>query len=235
MFKRILAASLKLAHLPPSKAALALPLRWSGGRIPGLVAYHFALHSDDGLPLYLLLWTLVWIDQRCVEGRYSKINNEKHTCCFQGAWEVFFVQSINARGPPSLPGSHVECFAKSMFPIPIRQNIIHPSSQTPKNYKPQNQTSKYGNVLYRKDRFMNSLKRTNAYNNSQRRNKNDSTKCYQQKSFPQTTPLPGHVFSRRTFWFDRVCVRQDEAFEKAKTIDAIPAFVANSAQLLGLR
>ncbi|CAE7867464.1 hypothetical protein AK812_SmicGene34651 [Symbiodinium microadriaticum] len=42
----------------------------------------------------------------------------------------------------------------------------------------------------------------------------------------------GHTLSRRTFWFDRICVHQENLDLKAKTIDALPHFVANSREML---
>ena len=44
----------------------------------------------------------------------------------------------------------------------------------------------------------------------------------------------GHTLSRRTFWFDRICVHQENLELKAKTIDALPHFVAKSRQMLVL-
>ena len=44
----------------------------------------------------------------------------------------------------------------------------------------------------------------------------------------------GHVFCRKTLWFDGVCVNQADVFEKAAILRAIPAFVANSSEMLVL-
>ena len=44
----------------------------------------------------------------------------------------------------------------------------------------------------------------------------------------------GHLLSRKSFWFDRICVNQADVFEKAAVLQAIPAFVANSNEMLVL-
>eukprot|EP00438_Fugacium_kawagutii_P004970 Skav222401 [mRNA] locus=scaffold4422:329730:331385:+ [translate_table: standard] len=44
----------------------------------------------------------------------------------------------------------------------------------------------------------------------------------------------GHTVSRKSFWLDRVCVDQDKKDVKAQILDAIPAFVAQSSQMLVL-
>ena len=46
--------------------------------------------------------------------------------------------------------------------------------------------------------------------------------------------LFGHVFSKTCIWFDQVCVEQDQPSVKAQTLQAVPAFVAQSAQMLVL-
>eukprot|EP00438_Fugacium_kawagutii_P023821 Skav220110 [mRNA] locus=scaffold1727:97641:99233:+ [translate_table: standard] len=44
--------------------------------------------------------------------------------------------------------------------------------------------------------------------------------------------LFGHVCSKRSFWFDAVCVDQSNAFVKAQTLRTIPAFIAQSNKML---
>ena len=45
--------------------------------------------------------------------------------------------------------------------------------------------------------------------------------------------LVGHqVFARQSFWFDRICVDQSDMAVKEQTLQAIPAFVAQSKQML---
>ena len=44
----------------------------------------------------------------------------------------------------------------------------------------------------------------------------------------------GHLFSSRAFWFDAICVDQENVFEKTAILQAIPAFVAKSTQMLVL-
>ena len=44
----------------------------------------------------------------------------------------------------------------------------------------------------------------------------------------------GHSLARKTFWLDAACVNQANVFEKAATLQALPAFVANSSQMLVL-
>lgn len=54
--------------------------------------------------------------------------------------------------------------------------------------------------------------------------------------FPMGTFLisyfSGQCICRKSFWFDRICVSQANATEKAVTLQAVPAFVANSRQML---
>jgi len=42
----------------------------------------------------------------------------------------------------------------------------------------------------------------------------------------------GQVFARQSFWFDRICVNQSDTAVKEQTLQAIPAFVAQSKQML---
>ena len=42
----------------------------------------------------------------------------------------------------------------------------------------------------------------------------------------------GHKLCRKTFWFDRICVNQADLDLKAKALDALPYFVANSNEML---
>ena len=42
----------------------------------------------------------------------------------------------------------------------------------------------------------------------------------------------GHTLCRKTFWFDRICVNQTDLELKAKALDALPHFVANSSEML---
>ena len=44
----------------------------------------------------------------------------------------------------------------------------------------------------------------------------------------------GHMFSSKTFWFDCACINEANIAERVETIQAIPAFVANSEQMLVL-
>eukprot|EP00438_Fugacium_kawagutii_P000605 Skav212030 [mRNA] locus=scaffold1285:31426:33033:- [translate_table: standard] len=44
--------------------------------------------------------------------------------------------------------------------------------------------------------------------------------------------LFGHVCLKRTFWFDSVCVDQSNAFLKAESLRALPAFIAQSSKML---
>ena len=46
--------------------------------------------------------------------------------------------------------------------------------------------------------------------------------------------LFAHIGARTTFWFDRICVNQIDETVKAQTLQAIPAFVAQSTQMLVL-
>lgn len=42
----------------------------------------------------------------------------------------------------------------------------------------------------------------------------------------------GQVFAKQSFWFDRICVDQNDMAVKEQTLQAIPAFVAQSKQML---
>lgn len=44
----------------------------------------------------------------------------------------------------------------------------------------------------------------------------------------------GHLPRCKTFWFDGACVNQTDMLEKAAILQAIPAFVANSTEMLVL-
>eukprot|EP00438_Fugacium_kawagutii_P022935 Skav226772 [mRNA] locus=scaffold8:225184:226572:- [translate_table: standard] len=46
------------------------------------------------------------------------------------------------------------------------------------------------------------------------------------------TYLFGHVCSKRSFWFDSVCVNQSNLFVKSQALRAIPAFIAQSNTML---
>eukprot|EP00438_Fugacium_kawagutii_P036478 Skav209705 [mRNA] locus=scaffold36:271303:272928:+ [translate_table: standard] len=46
--------------------------------------------------------------------------------------------------------------------------------------------------------------------------------------------LFGHYFDSRSFWLDQVCVHQTNAEMKFRTLQAIPAFVAKSTQMMAL-
>jgi len=49
-----------------------------------------------------------------------------------------------------------------------------------------------------------------------------------------TVYLFGHVWSQKSFWFDRICVDQLNLDVKHQTLQAIPAFVAGSSEMLVL-
>lgn len=49
-----------------------------------------------------------------------------------------------------------------------------------------------------------------------------------------TVYLFGHVWSQKSFWFDRICVDQLNLDVKHQTLQAIPAFVAGSREMLVL-
>ena len=44
----------------------------------------------------------------------------------------------------------------------------------------------------------------------------------------------GHMFSRRSLWFDQVCVNNTQPFGRLQTLQSIPAFVSRSNELLVL-
>ena len=44
----------------------------------------------------------------------------------------------------------------------------------------------------------------------------------------------GHVFSGRSFWFDGLCINQQNLLLKSQALHAVPAFVANSAGMMVL-
>eukprot|EP00438_Fugacium_kawagutii_P032417 Skav234920 [mRNA] locus=scaffold840:940629:942260:+ [translate_table: standard] len=44
----------------------------------------------------------------------------------------------------------------------------------------------------------------------------------------------GHYFDSRSFWLDQLCVNQTNAEMKSRTLQAIPAFVAKSTQMMAL-
>ena len=46
------------------------------------------------------------------------------------------------------------------------------------------------------------------------------------------TLFGGHLLRSTTIWFDRLCVSQATPFSKLETLQAIPAFVASSQELL---
>ena len=46
--------------------------------------------------------------------------------------------------------------------------------------------------------------------------------------------VSGHLVSRRSFWIDGVCINEETLLAKYHTIQAIPAFVAYSKQMLVL-
>eukprot|EP00438_Fugacium_kawagutii_P023953 Skav232715 [mRNA] locus=scaffold4051:2239:3864:+ [translate_table: standard] len=46
--------------------------------------------------------------------------------------------------------------------------------------------------------------------------------------------LFGHYFDSRSFWLDQLCVSQTNAEMKSRTLQAIPAFVAKSTQMMAL-
>jgi hypothetical protein len=48
------------------------------------------------------------------------------------------------------------------------------------------------------------------------------------------TYLFGHLWDSRTFWLDQLCVDQTNSEMKSHTLGAIPAFVAQSNQMLAL-
>eukprot|EP00438_Fugacium_kawagutii_P017973 Skav223033 [mRNA] locus=scaffold5:92529:92993:+ [translate_table: standard] len=46
--------------------------------------------------------------------------------------------------------------------------------------------------------------------------------------------LAGHLCSRRSFWFDRLCIDQENLLLKCRSLQAIPAIVAHSTRMIVL-
>ena len=47
-----------------------------------------------------------------------------------------------------------------------------------------------------------------------------------------TSYFLGHFLCKKSFWFDRVCINQDNMIEKTATLQAVPSFVARSDRML---